>query len=244
MRPILASAERWGVSGSVALAALALPLLGVAVLPVLWLVNEDVFRFLTAEDGPIEYTQFGAFVVGAIVSGLIAVQRWSTGHHGQATLFAMVALGLVVISGEEISWGQRIFGFQAPDALRRINEQDEMTFHNITGVLLIFNIGMLLASLYSVVAEPIGRRLHVAERWPSAEVLFMPPLFLSAAFAVMAVFRVVRLTVIEGGFGVNRIGEWAELCFARALLSFLSLALRRLRVAEPAKREELVAAER
>jgi hypothetical protein len=75
-------------------------------------------------------------------------------------------------------------------------------------------------------------------------VLFLPPIFLATAFAVMAAFRIVRLTVIDGGYGVNRIGEWAELCFAVALLSFLSLALRRLRVAEPATKAELVPAER
>ena len=34
-------------------------------------------------------------------------------------------------AGEEISWGQRIFGFATPDFLMHLNEQKEFTVHNI-----------------------------------------------------------------------------------------------------------------
>lgn len=44
-------------------------------------------------------------------------------------------LGLALLfffgAGEEISWGQRIFGIQTPEALAEINEQDEINIHNI-----------------------------------------------------------------------------------------------------------------
>lgn len=42
-----------------------------------------------------------------------------------------LAVVLFVGFGEEIAWGQRIFGFQTPDALSEVNVQREFTFHNI-----------------------------------------------------------------------------------------------------------------
>lgn len=41
------------------------------------------------------------------------------------------ALLMFVFMGEEISWGQRIFGLTTPDALREINLQGETNIHNI-----------------------------------------------------------------------------------------------------------------
>ena len=38
---------------------------------------------------------------------------------------------MVFVAGEEISWGQRIFGFATPDFLIRLNNQKEFTVHNI-----------------------------------------------------------------------------------------------------------------
>lgn len=38
---------------------------------------------------------------------------------------------MVVIVGEEISWGQRIFGFETPDWLKTKNLQKETNFHNL-----------------------------------------------------------------------------------------------------------------
>jgi len=48
----------------------------------------------------------------------------------------LVYLGLAVLfffgAGEEISWGQRIFGLQTPEPLAQINKQDELNLHNIS----------------------------------------------------------------------------------------------------------------
>ncbi|HLO14942.1 MAG TPA: hypothetical protein VK206_08935 [Anaerolineales bacterium] len=48
----------------------------------------------------------------------------------------LVYLGLALLfffgAGEEISWGQRIFGFSTPQALAEVNKQDELNLHNLT----------------------------------------------------------------------------------------------------------------
>lgn len=47
-----------------------------------------------------------------------------------------VYLGLAVLfffgAGEEISWGQRILGFQTPAPVSQVNQQDEFNLHNLS----------------------------------------------------------------------------------------------------------------
>jgi hypothetical protein len=54
-----------------------------------------------------------------------------------ASLVKKIAyLGLALLfffgAGEEISWGQRIFGFKTPAPLAQVNKQDELNLHDLT----------------------------------------------------------------------------------------------------------------
>ncbi len=40
--------------------------------------------------------------------------------------------------GEEISWGQRIFGFDTPESIKELNYQEEFTIHNLQFIYDIF----------------------------------------------------------------------------------------------------------
>ena len=48
----------------------------------------------------------------------------------------LVYLGMALIfffgAGEEISWGQRILGFQTPESLSQVNKQEEFNLHNLS----------------------------------------------------------------------------------------------------------------
>ena len=48
----------------------------------------------------------------------------------------LVYLGLALLfffgAGEEISWGQRILGFQTPETLSQVNRQEEFNLHNLS----------------------------------------------------------------------------------------------------------------
>ena len=46
-------------------------------------------------------------------------------------VYILGGMAMVFAAGEEISWGQRIFGFATPDFLMHLNEQKEFTIHNI-----------------------------------------------------------------------------------------------------------------
>lgn len=48
----------------------------------------------------------------------------------------LVYLGLAVIffvgAGEEISWGQRVLGYETPETVSQVNRQEEFNIHNLT----------------------------------------------------------------------------------------------------------------
>ena len=93
------------------------------------------------EDGVVEQATALMFLIAAVGSFAAAFQ-WAAARHRQGPTAArrsvwLVLLGLffVVCVGEEISWGQRMFGFETTETLQRINVQGEMNIHNAFGYL-------------------------------------------------------------------------------------------------------------
>ena len=61
-------------------------------------------------------------------------------------VYILGGITMVFVAGEEISWGQRIFGFATPDFLMRLNESKEFNVHNIANDMfsLIYLNGTLV----------------------------------------------------------------------------------------------------
>lgn len=83
------------------------------------------------EDGPVEYaTAFGLlFCCFAFVSHALSLKRRSMGVAAACTGF--YALIFFLGTGEEISWGQRIFGWQSGEFFLENNKQLETNLHNL-----------------------------------------------------------------------------------------------------------------
>jgi hypothetical protein len=83
------------------------------------------------EDGLIEY---GTAIFLAL-AGIYMIYTLFKYRSGKNWLWIMgtLIIGLLFIfgAGEEISWGQRIFGFETGENLRSINKQGETNLHNI-----------------------------------------------------------------------------------------------------------------
>src|SRR5206468_4932184 len=81
------------------------------------------------EDGWVENTQALLLLVAAVLCFIGARRRgWKNlWYAGYAAMFFMNF-------GEEISWGQRIFGIATPEKLRAENVQGELNLHNLVGV--------------------------------------------------------------------------------------------------------------
>jgi hypothetical protein len=220
------AASVWGVRPSLAETILVVPFAGTLALVPIRLVP-GVFDFLTKEDSILEWAQFGFFVLAAVGAAVVARTLQTAGRRGPALAYVVFALGVLFVAGEEISWGQRIFGWGTPGELHEINAQDETTVHNISAIELGFRLAYLAVGLYgSVVAWIVRRRV---QNWQRETVnLFVPPLFLGGAFFVLFGHRLAYFLGMRG-YTFSRAGEWAEFCLAFALAAFAYLSWRRLR---------------
>jgi len=120
-------------------------------------------EFLTDEDGPLETIGALAFLVASILFGYCWFKSKGNGNNfriiktNRNLVFLVCSLLFFVAFGEEISWGQRIFNWETPESIEKINFQQETNLHNlnnfnidlgenqsgIIGWLLVFNAGRL-----------------------------------------------------------------------------------------------------
>jgi len=219
----------WGITPRVALALFLIPLVG-GVAVVAARVSGPLFEFLTDEDHLLEWMQVAFYAAAAVFGFFNAVRLWRSGDRMPSLAWFAFTLGCVFVTGEEISWGQRIFGWATPESFRHINRQAETTLHNIRTVLNGVNAVLLVGGLYGMVAWYGVRRLRETGRTLDRDWLFVPPFFLASAFGVVFAYKLSRLTVFTSSqFTIVRIGEWAELCFAFGLSAFAVLVFARLR---------------
>jgi hypothetical protein len=62
---------------------------------------------------------------------LFIATRKMKGKTFRTTWFLVLAMFAFVAFGEEISWGQHIFGFSTPESFQEINKQKETNLHNL-----------------------------------------------------------------------------------------------------------------
>jgi len=74
----------------------------------------------------------------------------------------------VFAGGEEISWGQRIFGWETPDSLASINAQDETTIHNLE----FFQQGISFSFAFNAFWLGFCACVPLLDRWQPAHAFF------------------------------------------------------------------------
>jgi tetratricopeptide (TPR) repeat protein len=183
----------------------------------IWATYEDLYG---------EWGQTYLFAVAAVGFALVgrsmARYRWSA---------VALAVASAYVFFEEISWGQRVFGFASPEFFSRNNLQGETNLHNfLTGPYatslkqtIRFAMTAAIAS-YGAVLPLALRRGHRAAAWLDRRGLLLPPLCLAPVFAVAAFFE-------ARPFGFNE-AELAELLVAFGLAATAAYYL--MLAAEPA----------
>jgi len=117
------------------------------------------YRYMM-EDGEIEYATVGLLLASC---GLVAV-RWFKLHRQKPLRFTLMSIVVIAafffVAGEEVSWGQRIFGIQTTEYFKQHNSQEEMNLHNmVVGDVkinkLIFGVLLTTVILIYLVVVPI-----------------------------------------------------------------------------------------
>jgi hypothetical protein len=181
---------------------------------------EWVPRQWSREDGPIEYATFACFVLSSLLACTAATRLRAE----RRLVLAAAALGLVlfVAAGEEISWGQRLFEIETPEALVDGNRQDELNLHNVAGLqdkAVLAQVGLAAAGV--VLA------LRRSSPWARGALPF---------FAGYLAYRAGRGVAAVAGWGLaDRNSEAAELLLGFGLLAFTIRLVAHLRRPEPAE---------
>ncbi|MEL6778371.1 MAG: hypothetical protein AAFO06_14040 [Cyanobacteria bacterium J06597_16] len=92
--------------------------------------TSDEWRHVSSEGSLSEYGTAVAYLLIPIFAYPMLKQFKRQGKRLMASLYALFIAGAVFIGMEEISWGQRILGFQEPQFWTDHNVQSEFTFHN------------------------------------------------------------------------------------------------------------------
>lgn len=92
----------------------------------------DQYQFgFGIEDGPIEYGTAICLFLSCLILVWQAVKIARQGRLGGAALMILYAAAFLFAAGEEISWGQRIFGWETTGYFAEHNVQNETTLHNL-----------------------------------------------------------------------------------------------------------------
>ena len=225
--------EDWRIEPRQARLLILIPFI-IAVVAAAALPFKDFYLWLVNEDSLIEWLQFACLLAASIFLPLITVYLIRAKRWGIAALYAIVTLGVWFLTGEEISWGQRIFGWATPESLNEVNRQGETTVHNIRGVQELVPAAMLLASLYGACAPLVWAA--AGKRWEQLKNrrLLIPPLCLVPAFLLAAGYRLFRLLIWpEPTFVISEYAEAMELSLYLGLSMFCWYNLRLLREPQP-----------
>jgi amino acid transporter len=166
----------------------------------LLLLGRDAIDKLIEEDGFVEWVGTVGLFVGAVCffwAFLIAGRPAYRDRYGPWKRLALLGLALVlfVAAGEEISWGQRLFGLSTPESLGAVNTQDETNLHNIDFFQNALSVDRLFQLFWIgfAVAVPVLSRFWEPARRAFERFLPIFPLSLALLFvfnqAVQTVFQ-------------------------------------------------------
>lgn len=191
--------------------------------------TRSFINVMRQENFPVELTSFWFLLAGGIWGLVLANETKKQRERFLVTFFyAGFSLFLLLGAMEEIAWGQWIFGFDTPAAIRAINAQQEFTLHNIRGLhghteylRVLFGFGGLLG-------------IWAFSR-PSFNKIGAPPILI-LWFAMIAVFGTLDLFLdyfkIQRDFDflIKKLDEVVEMLMGISGFLFVWLNYRRLSI--------------
>ena len=191
------------MSAAAARVLLIAPPVGCVTLALIAILHDGAFRALVREDSIIEWAEVLAYACAFVFSVRIARERSGL----VAAAYALLAVAAVLGIGEELSWGQRLFGLGTPEPLAAASRQGELNVHNMVDAESPTRLALLVASTYALAAPFVFR--------PGP---FVPPRVLASAFGVVTAYFTVRFVFMpEPTYVQAKFSEWPELCFAVAV---------------------------
>jgi uncharacterized protein YqhQ len=137
-------------------------------------------RGFAMEDGPVEWGTAVGLFVAALVLLRNSAALWRRQGAAAAIITFVYALLFIFGAGEEISWGQRVFGWETTDFFAEHNYQRETNLHNLMvgehrlARTLFGNALTVVLLLYLVVLPVLQPRSRLVARLVDRVVLPVP----------------------------------------------------------------------
>lgn len=166
---------KWSIS-RVEVVVLVLVFLSIAAGFIIFFIDKDLFFRQEVINGMLVETGYVSedrlvewlSVMGLLCASFVCFQRFFKLRKVKPAIFLVIAFlfGIVLFfaAGEEISWGQRLFGLKSPEYFQQNNTQGETNLHNLVlgGVRLnrwIFSVALtVVMSLYIVIVPLLYRK--------------------------------------------------------------------------------------
>ncbi|HMQ29544.1 MAG TPA: hypothetical protein PKD53_02405, partial [Chloroflexaceae bacterium] len=189
-RALLASSRRWNVAPlgfkrAAVWATIAFTVATVALL----IFSVDLYSYLALEDNPVEVLSALLMLVASGLMLAVAVTLRRASRKGRALFIGLALAGagaFFLVGMEEISWFQRIIGFETPASFAA-NHQNEFNLHNFySGKFeLLYYLGTFLA----LVALPfLNNQTALLEAHPVTS-FFAPARYLIFVGALASVYN-------------------------------------------------------
>lgn len=224
-------ARDWGISPGQLKLMLTVPFVIAFSGVVAALLGKDAYKMLTGEDRIAEYLQVLCWGTSLLLTVGLVKNSKVHGKNLIAGLYVLLAIGIIFLIGEEISWGQRLFGWATPEAYKAINKQEETNLHNIHGVGYTFKWLHMLIGAYGAFLPLMLLRVPKGMPWREDLSMIIPPVTLVPFFLMPFVWRFYR-NLFEAPkdfyFVVSEYSEVMELVLASGFVFFLFYQKRRL----------------
>ena len=161
----------------------------------------DLHYALSVEDSFVEYLTFG----GLLLAAAVLASRWWRFRENQGAAWQAVyllgALAALFGAGEEVSWGQRIFGWATSEAFAA-NRQSETNLHNldvagynVNKVVFTYGLGAALGAYYLLL--PFLARRFAGLRRGLTQLGVPVPTGLISAWFVLGLVLVVLIPSLD-----------------------------------------------
>jgi hypothetical protein len=220
---------------------LGIPIAVGVLVPLAYRLDPEWYKLWVAREGPsiLETAQFIIMVIGLAIAVQLLLDPFVRRRPLGLALTILAALTCFYIAGEEICWGQVLFGWQDPELISATNREGEFSLHNEFGLLervprAALEIGVLIGGL------TVPLCCAIVPRWRESRIsLFLPSAILVPTAVGAAIYKLADLLAHSGRLpGITgRPSETIEFYLYFFILGYLVVFERRIRELETEKPE-------
>ena len=201
-------------------------LLLIGIYAVRWYSPVFFERHMASEQGPIENIVVVFLVPAIVLSILLVKNRGFLPNRKLAIWYGLMGIASLFFAGEEISWGQHWFGWETPEEIAALNDQEETNLHNMSSWLdqkprLIVELGAVIGGVLYPLYRYFRRQEFASGSW---QYYFWPTW---VCFPVCLIIGVIKIPDrLFGGQNIpfpfdTRVSEIQEVYVALAFMIYL-----------------------